>query len=684
MHDPEWTGETLTYVSTQDSGDLVVSLDEGSYDKVSKLLEQEPCARFLSALERAQQRFYPGSSATFPWDAHKNALEDAHNSNAISKLVRQRWPVAWYWKALISTLGKWDERCKGDWRVAIRQVRQWVVVTVYEQRDGQVQLLRSPLFGPSERILQTDLYWILLQNQERIAKAWDRAFDSGGEYECLHVIGRHDVVYKIHDVQPVAKSKNSAHGLKVMLEPSLVLHPHRTSEENFPELIKSLVSMPGEKKPILNAIEDPYPLLQVPAFQNVSHNRRHVSLLLSSDRVCEALASLSEIWNDQTTKSVLIHAPPGSGKEILARSIFDLRRNTGKYESFALSPDPALADANQRMLYFRDMRDEEASAEVVAMSRDDFDAASQMANSVSDGLVFKARKGVLFLDEIDKEEEGRTRASLLRLLENDEFAVYGTTLVVKIPRNQIPTYVFAASQGTLDDVLKLKPADFWTRISHVVEMKHPLAGASREDQIQICADYFHMFWNQHVPEFFERAGMLPYPLFEKKTESGDITANAFLHDYMVSLLWVLLDPHVERTIAGMFASVVLQGAEATTISVRNIRSVVQRVVFSFIDLLVYDKDFEKPLATIRKLFVEYSRPGATVEIKAKWGDILRRIITDEQLREDDKELFGEPNPQMDMKAIAELCGKVNIEIARLKPEIKGIIEKAIRTIPSLK
>lgn len=684
MYEPIWGRTSFTYTLTYDHTDVVAKASPESAKAICRVLADPPSDGLYSAFEFVQRKYYCNS--TFhPWKEHKEDLTGPANAAKRAELTSQPWPLAWYWKALLPTLYHWDDSCRSRWRIAIRQVRQWVMVLIYEYTSPEVRLLRPPLFGPSQRLLQNDQYWILSafdKTNHSISNAWHVA-EKLSDYEKAHVLGRHDVIYRLDNVK--LASVNDARGnpgreLSVTLTCAIVLDPHKTEKEKLPPSITSMLTLPGsEEEPRKEDIEDPYPLMVIPTFRKDKQTSKHISLLLSSNQVCKALVLLSEVWNDPTAKSVLIHAPSGSGKETLARSIYDLREFAGQYVSFALSPDPALAEFNQRMLYFRDMGDAEVAGEVVTMIREETAANAQMEHSISDGLVFKARKGVLFLDEIDKDEEGKTRTGLLRLLESDEFAVHGTTLVVKIPKSQLPTYVFAASHKTLAEVMKLEPADFWTRISHFVEMQHPLKGASGDERRQILADYFHMFWNQHVPKFFKESDLLPSSFLERKK---DVEAAPFLHDYCVGLFWALMDANVRRRLASNFASQMLASRDAEKISIRNIRSVVGRVVFSLVHLLLYDKDFDKPLARIRKRLAQVSAKEAKW-IKKDWSKILAQVLAKTRFVREDKGLFSQVKRLDYQRKIEELCEAVNSEITSLETEIREIMDRAISTIPVL-
>lgn len=685
MHEPNWDNSPFfTYTLTYGHTDVVVKASAESAEAICQLLADPPSNELYSALEFAQRQYYP-DSAFHPWKEHKEHLAGPAHADKRAELSIRPWPLAWYWKALLPALHRWDDSCSGRWRIAIRQIRQWVMVLIYEYARQEARLLRPPLFGPSQRLLQNDQYWVLSafdKTYHTISREW-RAAQNLSDYERAHVLGRHDVIYRLDKVKFASVKDargNPGSELSVTLSCAVVLDPHKTKKEKLPPSITSMLTLPGSEEELRKEdIEGPYPLLVIPTFRKDKQTSDELPLLLSSDQVCRALVSLSEVWNDPTVKSVLIHAPPGSGKELLAQSIYDLREFEGQYVSFAMSPDPALAEYNQRMLYFRDMDDAEVAGEVVTMIREETAPNAQMEHSISDGLVFKARKGVLFLDEIDKDKEGKTRTSLLRLLESDEFAVHGTTLVVKIPKSQLPTYVFAASHKTLAEVMKLEPPDFWTRISHFVEMQHPLKGTSPVELKQILADYFHMFWNQHVPKFFKESNLLPSSFLERKR---DVEAAPFLHKYCVGLFWTLMDANVKRRLASNFASQMLANRDVEKISVRNIRSVVGRVVFSLVHLLLYDKDFDKPLARIRKRLARMPAKEAKW-IEKDWSRMLAQIIAADVFEPEDKDLFQQVTDIESRAGIAELCEDINVEIERLEIEMREIIDDAIRTIPSV-
>ncbi len=676
MGDIKWKniGHDFTYSLTYDHSDIVVSLDSHAKDRIKTLLDSNsPDGGFKQALNCFAGKYYTDIGEK-PWEHHPQ------NNTEIEAEVNKRWPLAWYWKLLLPVLKDWKPECRDQWRIKICQVRQWVMVLIYEYRNGSRRLLRPPLFGPSERISQADQYWLLLSFKQEIENYWTATQEFTGAEKSIeetYVLGRHDVIYRIRNIQ-TNESKRKEPILRIRLQSQLILDPHITKKEDFPKSITNMLKLDNvDCVPEPVDIRNPYCLLSLPAMVNPSSKHEDVQLLLSSNNVCRAIHKLSEVWNDPTAKSIFILAPPGSGKEILASSIYDFRKFDGEYVSYALSPDSNLAETNQKMLFFRDMSDAEAGAEVVAMINQELKDDAKLIKNIRDGLIFKARKGVLFLDEIDKDKEGKTRSGLLRLLENDEFAVYDTTLVIKMPNSITPVYVFAGSK-TLSGLLELEPSDFWTRIGHFVEMKHPLACATKDEQFSICQDYFLMFWNRHLPKFFQRSHLLPVPFFPKQYK----TSRRFLHQYSLGLFWALMDDNVKCNLSKIFSNSVLSDdSNPEEISIRNIRSIVGRVTFSIVELVLYDKNFEKPLAKIRKMLANLPK-GVLLDKGLSWYKLLARFIGGEPLNEIELGLKSGASKD-DTTTIQNMVQELGELTNQLQEEIRQIIEDAIKTIPSL-
>ncbi|MBW7998305.1 MAG: hypothetical protein FVQ81_17390 [Candidatus Glassbacteria bacterium] len=431
-------------------------------------------------------------------------------------------------------------------------------------------------------------------------------------------------------------------------------------------------------------IRFPYDYVSVPVFQRKAGKKRpgenlqpskgpeprEEPILLASDSVCRAYEMLSEIWNDRTAKSVLVIAPPGSGKELLTRSIHYFQDIEGPYVTYALSPSSH--ERNDQVLFGRDLRSifEPSWNELLVRAKNQGQSISdslekthtrllkifvetvkwvesgeeptwkQKGNRapkghtggdisdpdtfISDGLLFKARRGALFLDEIDKVPK-QTRASLLRLLENDEFALYETSMVVKLNKWR-PLYIFAGSIPR-EQMFQLHPFDFWTRISHIIEMEHPLDIDDQQERLRVTKSYFSFFWVQHIEKFFKGATLLPFR-FEDEIK-------IYFQSYYISLFTLLNRYEVVDRIASMFAEEIETGAGSSRFSVRNIRGIVARVIYGLVDYLLYDRSRDSALFTIREFVINPDKIKKAfnneipvgIEEQISWFELLRLVMT---------------------------------------------------------
>jgi len=455
--------------------------------------------------------------------------------------------------------------------------------------------------------------------------------------ELYYILGRHDLIYEFE--LPIKKRRHTS--VTVGLEVNL--YPFR-AEDWQKEKLKDELALSGAVN-----IQYPHDFVSIPVFwKDRTKREKEQRILLASDSVCRAYELLSEIWNDKTAKAVLVIAPPGSGKELLADSNFHFQAFEGDLVKYALSPSSH--EGNERSLFSREIQvlyehnwinqlivatgpgnpltpavqqyvevahlklvklltiQEEIQDWVVNPSRDE----KTPEHLLSDGLIFKSRQGVLVLDEIDKVPD-QTRASLLRLLENDEFALCDTSIILNLDKWR-PLYVFAGSTPKAQ-MYQLGPKDFWTRISHIVEMSHPLDVDDKNDRKRICKSYFSFFWVAHIDEFFSNAKMLPF-----KTTG---TVKDFFQNYYEELFYMLINYEVIDSIADMFADELESGVDLKEISIRNIRSIVNRATYGLADYLLYDgRGVPSKLSLLRHEVV-------TEKYKAKkrWFDLLGVVIT---------------------------------------------------------
>lgn len=199
-------------------------------------------------------------------------------------------------------------------------------------------------------------------------------------------------------------------------------------------------------------------------------------MVITSPVVRNALRSLARIWQDPFAKSVLISAPPGSGKEELSKSIpYGQGRPTSNMQTLSL------ADSDHRSVQKR----------LMGFQRDD--------GSIEDGLFEKARDSALFLDEVHQPgRESETRAALLRPLEAAEYYPVDGDQHRKIEN---VLFVLATSLE-LDALEKFQPRDFWTRMTHVVRLEHPLAIDDEALQKKVLGDFFNIFWWDRCESFY--------------------------------------------------------------------------------------------------------------------------------------------------------------------------------------
>lgn len=201
-------------------------------------------------------------------------------------------------------------------------------------------------------------------------------------------------------------------------------------------------------------------------------------VVIISPAVSEALTSISRIWQDPFAQSVLISAPPGSGKEQYAKCIPS--GNGRKMENLQTL---SLADSNHI----------ETQRRIFGYIRSD--------GSACEGLLAAAKDGAIFLDEVHQPgksaENAATRAALLRPLESREYFPHGCNEIHKVEN---VLFVMATSK-ILVDLEDYEPQDFWTRVTHTVQIRHPFDLASVTDNSEksklmerVAAKFFAFFW----------------------------------------------------------------------------------------------------------------------------------------------------------------------------------------------
>lgn len=201
-------------------------------------------------------------------------------------------------------------------------------------------------------------------------------------------------------------------------------------------------------------------------------------VVITSPNVVEALLSLSQVWQDKFAKSILISAPPGSGKEQFSHSIAYSSGREVNPLSFA--------------------EGEKSQLEEVLFGKVD-------NGEIKRGLISKSEEKVLFLDEVHHPvDDAGIRGSLLRVLESDQFTPVGSDKPIDIIN---VLFVLATSKPLKGKKAKglseIPPIDFWTRMTHVITIKHPFESVWGIAFPDILDSYFSFFWWDRLEKYFK-------------------------------------------------------------------------------------------------------------------------------------------------------------------------------------
>lgn len=190
------------------------------------------------------------------------------------------------------------------------------------------------------------------------------------------------------------------------------------------------------------------------------------TLIVASPCVREALVHLQNAWNAEKVKSVMLWAPPGSGKEVLVDA-FEAAWGATKIQLPVIGF--SAKDLNE---YFLEILRTEG---IIEKSGNKYRVTNEN------------RKILIFADEIDKAER-EIRSFFLRVLDPGELLK-----LEKIPPSWC--FMFTGSIG-LAHIQDLPPKDFWTRMNHVVDMKHPLSIENPLEQETVIESYLQLFWEK--------------------------------------------------------------------------------------------------------------------------------------------------------------------------------------------
>jgi hypothetical protein len=273
-------------------------------------------------------------------------------------------------------------------------------------------------------------------------------------------------------------------------------------------------------------------------------------LLISSDTFANAFLEIADLWHQPGFENFLLIAPPGAGKEVLVKALaygLDL-----ELFPFLLGGQPA--EAIEAKLFGTDQQ------------------IGLLGNFVEDKGNSKA---LIFLDEIDKTTE-EARGSLLRLLESKDYLGSKGT-IIKL-RDGIK-FGFAGSKS-FEDMTRLAPSDFWTRIQKIIVMRHPLTMPNppeeRRDALRrVLESYFIVFWKGECDKALKEA------------------ASKFEEDIVSAIApW-----NVAKQLAKPFADVVSHPFLGT-ISVRTLRAAVAVVFFEVYKSVLLQSDPSEPVHLI--------------------------------------------------------------------------------------
>lgn len=571
-------------------------------------------ARFYEDLGRINHEFFSGASHQHSQAVFRRRLE--HH-------VKAPWLLSWHWRAVLGHLAEWQREHAGKLVVQICQVRQWQVVLAFITRSDttvnavprlsakDLTLICPPLFSVGHRLQGWDAYRLYYHPQvrEEVVSEVKRLGAYNGHspdpYRLARVLGRHDCYYQIHDVD-FDESDESRVIVKFCAHVDIA--PHHHALPFGINVARGTTGSDGEE------FEKPEDLIDLPAFGD----HPGASCLLSSDHYCKALEQLAEVLNDPTARSVLVIAPPGSGKEELCRAAHRCRTDQGHLVTANLA-GCSVEEARQILFAMPDEEVDRCIDHQTGSLREDVAPDRRM------GLAFQAVKGALFIDEIDKADDA-VRSMLLRFLESREISLPKSPRIVTIPKKLVPLYIFAGSTSRRDMFETLRPIDFWTRISHVIEMPHPLELGSTELVRKTTAEYVKMFWGMHVSDFFEQKNVLG-----RERKGGDLAPK--LYNNLVAPYYEALHRFfVSRTMMQFVASVLsdeLIGHGQPVPSVRRIRSAVGRSVFHCFELLVHSRN---PYAAIERLKL-IRRDELTDESAESWfaavSDILKSWLDQE-------------------------------------------------------
>ena len=590
------------------------------YDQLPKNFPDTADHHILVAIDAFYKRFYPDENIgdhEHPWNLHKKKSIEKLKKNILEH------KLTWHWRLLLPCLRDYQTEAKDHSIVlCVSQIRQWQLVScfsmewpknriidVLELRNAKKKLLRPVVFGRSHRITHCEVYGAFYD--EKIKKSIHDLVGKlkDDQWRLAHVLGRHDSYFQITDPTWTGDPPDKC---ELMIEHCLDLQP-----EEAP------IRVDNEQ---VTKVCNPYGKVFFPISPADNKCAEPQNLLFSSDNYCRAFEQVSGVINDPGARSVLVIAPPGSGKDDLCKIMHLCRIRAGKYGVISLAGLTPEAAASKLFALTDTVAHLEDAPEGRYIKKD-FKAKPE------DGVLFRSLGGTVIIDELDKADE-KTRSMLLRLLENDEVCIPNTTIIVKIPKDMRPLFVFAGSK-TRKEFLELPPIDFWTRLTHIIEMQHPLAVEDETIRKRIAEDYLRMFWLSQVEECFRREALV-----KKDSDLYEPLRLRFV-DWLKCLSSRMVGDFVASEIAE-----ILCGSGQALPSIRTLRGTITRCFNLMYMSLLYNRDDAAPLEKWRRehrseIFEPASSLDELVEICKKLtdsktdldkGSIVRQIKALKEIR----------------------------------------------------
>ncbi|MBU1100223.1 MAG: sigma 54-interacting transcriptional regulator [Bacteroidetes bacterium] len=585
------------------------ALYKSYYDNNSRFLSKKNIESTIKSYQASGQSdtVYKLMDKSLPWDLHgvlnkqlhDNSITEQEFKEILKTILNKNWILGWHWRAALSILHKWRSLSKDEKLVLqISHFRKWEILLCFSVKERYLieydnisfiplkekQLLRAPIFSLSYRLREWDAYRMFFSDEKILEKVnkktsvlATRTKKPRPDYELANIIGRHDCYYIVENVTHDASNAN-----------------------HYKWQIRSFIEFEPEKAIINEAIYgkeqyffQPDDLINIPSF---GKENKGIPQLLSSDNYCHAILEMNEILNDPTVKSLLLIAPPGSGKEELSKLAYYCRDNLTFSDNFVATTLAGLSGL-------------EASKLLFAFNHDETDLSNYKPND-KDGLILKALGGALFIDEIDKTEDS-VRNLLLRVLESGEFTVPESSMVIKIPKDKIPLYIFSGSKSK-KEMYKLNPPDFWTRVSHTREVEHPLNISDPKIKKLVIKDYVWMFWCRHINDFMKLKG-IKKECFDKLSEP--------INDFNKVLNIFLLKEEVINFVSEVLSKELMKRGKCNLYSIRTLRSIVGSAVYKFIEILMYAKSKDESIEEFKASCPD----NVSISFKT-WFDKLEGII----------------------------------------------------------